>query len=140
VTRLWPYDSPPMPGLLRAAADADAPRHALAVERRKTAIGAICDAIDVLAMTVDPDVILIGGGMAKTGEPLLEALRAELRARGRTSPFIRSLDLPSRIELAFPTLPVGAIGAALVGEGAAHGHAGDSLEAAIAGAAYAAVR
>ncbi|WP_033515715.1 ROK family protein [Bifidobacterium cuniculi] len=114
VTRLWPYDSPPMPGLLRAAADARSPRHAEAVDTKRTVVRAICDAIDVLALAVDPDLIIVGGGMARTGQPLLDALRGELHDRASASPFIRSLAIPDHLRLAPDALPLGAIGAALV--------------------------
>lgn len=114
VTRLWPYDSPPMPGLLRAAADLHALRHAEAVETKRTVVSAICDAIDVLALSVDPDRIIIGGGMARSGQPLLDALREELDARAEASPFVRALGIPDRLCLAPADLPLGAVGAALL--------------------------
>lgn len=112
-TRLWPYASPPMPAILDAAQNPHHPHHKQAVEVRGTIIAAIADAIDVLAVTVDPNVIIIGGGMAKTGTPLLDAIRGELRVRGNTSGFINALNLPARLRLAPTDLPVGAIGAAL---------------------------
>lgn len=112
-TRLWPYASPPMPAILDAAQNTNHPHHKQAVEVRSTIIGAIADAIDVLAVTVDPNAIIIGGGMAKTGAPLLDAIREELRVRGNVSGFINALNLPARLRLAPADLPVGAIGAAL---------------------------
>lgn len=112
-TRLWPYASPPMPAILEAAANANHPRHRHALDVRDTIIAAIADAIDVLAVTVDPNVIIIGGGMAKTGVPLLDAIRDELRRRANMSGFVAALNLPSRLRLAPMDLPVGAIGAAL---------------------------
>ena len=111
--RLWPYTDPPMPDILAAAADDVHPRHRQAAETRDTIIAAIADAIDVLAVTVDPNVIIIGGGMAKTGDPLLDAVRAELRRRAHDSGFIHALNLPARLRLAPKDVPVGAIGAAM---------------------------
>lgn len=111
--RLWPYADPPMPDILAAAADDAHPRHRHAVETRDTIVAAIANALDVLAVTVDPNVIIIGGGMAKTGTPLLDAIRAELRRRAHDSGFIHALNLPARLRLAPKDLPVGAIGAAL---------------------------
>ena len=110
---MWPYASPPMPAILEAARNTGHPHHKQAVEVRDTIIAAIADAIDVLAVTVDPNIIIIGGGMAKTGAPLLDAIRAELRRRGNTSGLINALNLPARLRLAPTDLPVGAIGAAL---------------------------
>lgn len=112
-TRLWPYDDPPMPAMLRAAADPAARRHDEAARKARTVVSAIADAVDVLATTVDPTVIIVGGGMAKTGEPLLEAIRAELRRRSAPSPFAGSLRLPERLRLAAHDVPYGAVGAAL---------------------------
>lgn len=114
--RLWPYADPPMPDILAVAANEAHPRHRQAIETRDTIITAIADTIDVLALTVDPNVIIIGGGMARTGAPLLDAIRAELRRRGQNSGFIHALNLPARMRLAPTELPVGAIGAALTAQ------------------------
>lgn len=114
--RLWPYADPPMPDILAVAANDAHPHHRQAVETRDTIIAAIADTIDVLALTVDPNVIIIGGGMAQTGTALLDAIRAELRRRGKDSGFIHALNLPARLRLAPTKLPVGAIGAALTAQ------------------------
>lgn len=111
--RLWPYADPPMPAILTAAHNPHDARHEQAQDVQHIIINAIADAIDILAVTVDPAAIIIGGGMAKTGEPLLHAITKELRQRAQSSRFIDSLHLPSRLKLVPADLPVGAIGAAL---------------------------
>lgn len=114
--RLWPYADWPMPAILAASANPDDPRHKQAEDVKAIIIGAIADAIDILAVTVDPAQIILGGGMAKTGSPLLEAISQELHERALESPFITSLQLPGRLRLAPANMPVGAIGAALCAE------------------------
>ena len=61
----------------------------------------------------DPRLIDLGGGMAKTGEPLVEVITAELRRRESQCRFLETLDLPARLRLAPVDQPVGAIGAAM---------------------------
>ena len=113
IIRQWPNVNPPMPDILAKADDASSPEHAAAKGVKQTVINAIADAIDVLAMTVDPRLILLGGGTAKTGKPLLAEIRRELCRREQGSAFIASLHLADRITLAPLDRPIGAIGAGL---------------------------
>ena len=69
----------------------------------------------MLGLAVDPAAIIIGGGVAHVGEPLLAAVTAALRAQAAASPFLAALDLAGRVRLLPGRLPVGAIGAALIG-------------------------
>lgn len=110
VGRLWPNADPPMPDLIRCARR----REAEAVEVLDMVVRAIGDAIQILAQSVDPRLIIVGGGMAKTGEPLVEVITAELRRRESQCRFLESLDLPARLRLAPKGQPVGAIGAAMI--------------------------
>lgn len=109
VRRLWPNADPPMPDLLAKAAAGDGD----AMRVKGMVIHAIADTIQIAAQAYDPRIIAIGGGMAKTGEPLLEAIVAELRAREETCHFLETIDIPSRLALVPADLPVGGIGAAL---------------------------
>ncbi|KAA8829893.1 ROK family protein [Bifidobacterium tissieri] len=113
IIRQWPQANPPMPDVLAKASDPSSPDYELAVGVKQTVIGAIADAIDILAVTVDPRVIMIGGGTARTGEPLMSAIQEELCRREKNSRFIESLHLCDRLFLVPGTEPVGAIGAAL---------------------------
>ena len=111
VARLWPTDGdvPPMPDLItRARAGEQAAGRVLG-----TVVHAIVDTLQIAAQSVDPKTIILGGGMAKTGEPLVEVIVDELHAREATCPFLKGLDLASRLRLAPFDLPTAAIGAAL---------------------------
>lgn len=67
----------------------------------------------ILATSIDPDAIVIGGGMAKTGKPLLDAIQHKLEERSKVSSFLTSLHLSARVQLADQSIPAGALGAAL---------------------------
>jgi glucokinase len=110
----WPGagDVSPAAALFGAAA-AGNPEAAAA--RDRFAAG-VADAVRMLGLAVDPAAIIIGGGVAHVGEPLLAAVTAALRAQAAASPFLAALDLASRIRLLPDRLPVGAIGAALIGK------------------------
>ena len=87
--RLWPNADPPMPDLIRRAKK----REAEAVDVLDMVVRAIGDTIQILAQSVDPRLIVLGGGMAKTGEPLVEVITAELRRRESQCRFLETLDL-----------------------------------------------
>lgn len=93
------------------AADAGDPE-ALAV-RTGFARG-VAEAVRALVLTVDPAVVVIGGGLSRLGEPLLRVVRAELQTGSAGSAFLRSLRLHERIELLPAGAPAGALGAALL--------------------------
>lgn len=109
----WPSagEAPPAVALFAAAA---AGNPAAVTARDRFAAG-VADAVRMLGLAVDPVAIIIGGGVAHVGEPLRAAVTAALRAQAATSPFLAALDLASRIRLLPDRLPIGAIGAALIG-------------------------
>ncbi|GAA3813470.1 NagC family transcriptional regulator [Cellulomonas soli] len=115
----WPSTSarPAPVELFEAAAGGD--ERALAV--RETFVRAVVAAIRVLVLTCDPERIVVGGGVSELGEPLLEAIVAELDRQARTSPFLATTAMTDRIRLVPPGLPVGAVGAALVFRAPAEG-------------------
>ncbi|PJM72439.1 NagC family transcriptional regulator [Bifidobacterium primatium] len=112
IMRQWPEANPPLPDIIAKAYDETSPRHTAAVRTLNTIVRAIASAIDILAVTVDPRIIILGGGTVKTGKPLLDEIRAELRRRESGSAFIDSLHLPERVVLVPDGKPIGAIGAA----------------------------
>ena len=73
----------------------------------------LATAVHLLAVTYDVDRIVLGGGVAEIGEPLLELVGAGLARMAERSGFVASLELPDRLALA-PAGPVGAIGAAVL--------------------------
>ena len=75
----------------------------------------VADAVRTLCLTVDPATIVLGGGVAHLGAPLVEAVSDALRAQAASSPFLASLDLAARIRVVPDDQPVAAIGAALLG-------------------------
>jgi glucokinase len=109
----WPAEAEAHPAVtLFAAAAAGNPE---AVAARDRFAAGVADAVRMLGLAVDPAAIIIGGGVAQVGAPLLRALIAALRAQAAASPFLTALDLASRIRLLPGEVPVGAIGAALIG-------------------------
>ena len=109
----WPAQGevPPAEALFAAAA-AGNPE---AVAARDRFAAGVADAVRMLSLAVDPAVIIIGGGVAHVGEPLLAAVTAALRAQAAASPFLAALGLADRLRMLPGQLPVGAIGAALIG-------------------------
>jgi len=113
LTAAWSDAGEAAPAMtLFAAAAAGNPE---AVAARDRFAAGVADAVRMLGLAVDPAAIIIGGGVAHVGEPLLAAVTAALRAQAATSPFLTALDLASRIRLLPGHMPVGAIGAALIG-------------------------
>jgi glucokinase len=109
----WPAEGevPPAVALFAAAAAGEP----AAVAARDRFAAGVADAVRMLGLAVDPAAIIIGGGVAHVGEPLRSAVTAALHAQAAASPFLAALDLASRIRLLPGRLPVGAIGAALIG-------------------------
>jgi predicted NBD/HSP70 family sugar kinase len=114
LTAAWPADGETSPAEALFAAAATGNADAVAVRDRFAA--GVADAIRMLGLAVDPRTIIIGGGVAHLGDPLLAAVTAALRAQAATSPFLASLDLAGRVRLIPAGVPVGAIGAAMIGD------------------------
>jgi len=111
VAREWPSDHPrPLEALFEAAASGNA----RAIEVQAHLVENIAAAVRVLVLTVDVDAVVIGGGMSALGDPLLAAVRSVLEEWAATSPFLNSLQLPSRVRLTPSLFPAAAVGAALV--------------------------
>lgn len=107
----WPTDEPELArSLLAAVTDGDA--RAARVWHGFT--DGLAQAVALLALAVDPEVIVLGGGVTEVGEPLRLALVEALDARAARSAFLSSLALSGRVRLV-PAGPVAAIGAAGLG-------------------------
>ncbi|OHV46695.1 sugar kinase [Pseudofrankia sp. BMG5.36] len=113
VTAAWPSPDLPAAQALFAAASAGDPA---AVAVRDRFVHGVADAVRMLGLTVDPAVIILGGGVANLGAPLRDAVAATLRTQAVASPFLASLDLASRLRLVPQGMPVGALGAAMIGD------------------------
>lgn len=107
----WPSDDVPPAQAVFAAADAGDAR---AIAVRDAFVTGLAEAVRLLALAVDPDVVVLGGGVAHLGEPLRAAVAAALAEQARTSAFLTSLDLAGRVRIVGDE-PVAAIGAALLG-------------------------
>ena len=107
----WPSGERPAAQVLFAAAAAG-DREAAAI-RDRFADG-VAEAVRVLSLSVDPRTIVLGGGVAQLGEPLLTAVTEALRRQTTESPFLASLDLAGRMRVVPADHPVAAVGAALL--------------------------
>jgi glucokinase len=104
--RLWPGRAAE---LFPAAAAGD--------ERARSVVATLAHgialAVQVLVVT-GAELVVIGGGLARDRVALEAALAADVEGRAQSSPFLRRLDLVSRIRVLDGEVPVAAIGAALL--------------------------
>ncbi|KFI38615.1 Sugar kinase, ROK family [Bifidobacterium actinocoloniiforme DSM 22766] len=107
----WPQADPPLPDIIEKAKAGQAD----AREALNTVISGIATAVQIAGATLDPDAIILGGGVTKTGPALLDLVKAELTARGKTSRFVSFLNLPARLRMVGSNQRIGAVGAALAG-------------------------
>lgn len=94
------------------AADAGDPA---AIDLRAGLARGVASAVRILILSVDADVVVLGGGLTHLGDRLLDDARAQLRASAAASPFLSSLRLDERVECLPAGSPAAAMGAALVG-------------------------
>jgi predicted NBD/HSP70 family sugar kinase len=112
IARQWATDDPiPARSLLAAAAAGDAAAQAI----RSLLVDNIAAAVRLLVLTVDVEIVMIGGGLSNLGEWLLDEVRRVLASWALESPFLASLGLESRVQLVPAGFPAAAVGAALVG-------------------------
>jgi predicted NBD/HSP70 family sugar kinase len=128
IARRWPVEDgrSAAEDVFRAAAGGHAGAAAIVAELG----GYLAEAVILLAMTFDTGTVVLGGGVADVGAPLLAAVGGALRDRATDSPLLAALQLDHSLLLA-PDAPVGAIGAALAAhhelDGAARPHVFRSL-------------
>ncbi|HEU4850015.1 MAG TPA: ROK family protein [Terrimesophilobacter sp.] len=115
IARQWPTEHPQPAQQLFEAADGGDP---LAIEVRTRLLENVASAVRVLVLTVDVDVVVIGGGIASLGAALLDGVRSVLAHRAQESPFLASLELADRVRLMPTGFPSAAVGAAFVGASA----------------------
>jgi glucokinase len=105
-------DAPSPAAAVFAAADVGEPR---AVDVRDRFVAGVAEAVRLLALAVDPDVVVLGGGVASAlGDRLRTAVATALADQATSSAFLASLDLAARLRTVGPA-PVAAIGAAVLG-------------------------
>ncbi|RLK47843.1 ROK family protein [Microbacterium telephonicum] len=105
------------------AADAGDPE---AVVLRDGIAFGVASALRLIALSIDPDFMVLGGGVTALGDRMLTRVMAELERAAEASPFLASLDLSSRVSVLPARSPVAALGAALIAvhphEQEAHAH------------------
>lgn len=86
-----------------------------AIEIRRRLFEGVATSVRILVLTVDVDLVVIGGGISRLGDRLLGGVDEIFTAWGAQSPFIESLELRSRLRLLPADTPVAALGAAWLG-------------------------
>lgn len=124
LARLWPTPSGrPMETLYAAAQGGDA----VAADVFHRFAHNVASAVRILVLSVDVDVVVIGGGMSALGAPLIDSVVGVLESWAIDSPFLESLDLTSRVRLLPEGHSAAAVGAALAGLSLGEGADADSL-------------
>lgn len=110
VSRRWPTGDPsPMRSLMEAATIGDT----LATDVWRDVTFGLASAVTLVALSIDPDAIVLGGGVAEVGDELLDAIRRRLIEMHQSAPFLRDLDVGSRLARVSAEWPLGAVGAVL---------------------------
>ena len=112
IARQWATGEENAVSAMLAAADAGDER---AVEIRRRLFDGVASAVRILVLTVDVDLVVIGGGIGSLGDRLMDGVNDVLHGWSTKSPFIQSLDLAARVRLLPPGTPVAALGAAHLG-------------------------
>ncbi len=102
-------------GPVTAVLDAADAGDATAVEIRRRLFEGVAAAVRILVLTVDVDLVVIGGGLAQLGPRLTEGIHSVIDGWEAQSPFIASLELGLRLRLLPQEAPVAALGAAHLG-------------------------
>lgn len=108
--RAWPHGDEGRSAVhLFAAAEAGDPA---AVGVRDRWAAAVALTVRTLALTADSSTVVLAGGVAALGDPLLRSVSDALQQQAVGSPFLRGLALHDRLVLLPGDRPVAAIGAA----------------------------
>lgn len=111
LSRQWPADGDHPSDALLAAKLAGDPA---ASEVFRSFANGVCQAVKILVLTYDPEVVVLGGGMRKLGAPLFEEVDRVFGRWAEESAFIASLNLKDRLMILPPESNAGATGAALL--------------------------
>jgi glucokinase len=113
LARQWPAGAG-APSVARALLEAAARGDRAARTVRDALAGHLADAVARLALTVDPDLVVLGGGVSEAGgDMLVQAVNEALADRAKEAPVLATMDLPGRMALVPSGVPAGALGAAL---------------------------
>ncbi len=112
IARQWATgEDNPVSAVLDAADAGDA----RAAEIRRRLLEGVAASVRILVLTVDVDLVVIGGGLARLGDRLLDGVHDVIAEWEGKSPFIASLELFDRIKTLPADSPVAALGAAHLG-------------------------
>ncbi len=112
IARQWPTEhAQPAQHLFSSADHGDE----TAILVRTHLLDNVASAVRVLVLTVDVDLVVIGGGIASLGTPLIDGVRSVLLSRAAESAFLASLELAERVRLVPSGYPFAAVGAAYSG-------------------------
>jgi len=108
IERLWPtVDGSPVVDLHHAATHGNDSARQLWT----SVVGGLSRAVLLLALTWDPEVIVLSGGVSALGDVLRDEITARLGNDATRSGFLGSLDLGTRLRVIDPSVPLGPIGA-----------------------------
>lgn len=98
-----------------AVLDAADAGDARAVEIRRRLFDGVAASVRILVLTVDVDLVVIGGGLSKLNHRLLDGVQGVIEDWEAQSALIQSLELRNRVRLIPVDAPVAALGAAHLG-------------------------
>ena len=108
IERMWPTTSGASATELRSAAKGG---DITARSLWAGVIGGLSRAVLLLALTWDPELIVLSGGVATLGDVLRDDIAERLADDAQQSEFLGSLDLARRMRIIDPAVPLGPIGA-----------------------------
>ena len=82
-------------------------------DRRDDVVAATAWAVQLCVMTLDVDVVAVGGGMTWPADAFLPALLAALTRREQASPMLADIGIARRVVMAPADVPLGSLGAVL---------------------------
>ena len=98
-----------------AVLDAADSGDAAAIEIRRRLYEGVAASVRILVLTVDVDIVVVGGGISGLGDRVMAGVRDVFDGWNAQSPFILSLGLADRVRLLPAGAPVAAVGAAHLG-------------------------
>jgi glucokinase len=110
ITRKWPTESGSSIAALTTATTSGRPD---AVAIWDGVIDGLARAVNIVTMRIDPDLIVLGGGMANHGDVVIPLIASSLRNRLSHSALLTSLDMADRLRHVRDVDQVGVVGAVL---------------------------
>lgn len=110
ITRRWPSESGSSIAALIAAATSG---NTNAVAIWDAVVDGLARAVNIITMSIDPDLIVLGGGIATHGDVVIPAIADALRRQVEHSALLASLDIADRLRHVQCVDQVGVVGAVL---------------------------